>query len=35
MNGPSLPILFLLLGLLIVLSGFFSGSETAMMALNK
>ena len=35
MDDPSLTPLFLLLGLLLVLSGFFSGSETAMMALNK
>ncbi len=35
METPSTPTLFLLLVLLIFLSGFFSGSETAMMALNK
>ena len=35
MESPSLATLWSLLALLIVLSGFFSGSETAMMALNK
>jgi len=35
LNDPELPPLFLTLGALILLSGFFSASETAMMALNR
>lgn len=35
MNEISLPGLFLFLGFLILLSGFFSGSETALMTLNR
>lgn len=35
MNDISISILFFLLGLLIILSGFFSGSETALVSLNR
>jgi len=35
MDSPSVTTLFIILGVLLGLSGFFSGSETAMMALNK
>ena len=35
MDSPSLTVLFGILGVLLGLSGYFSGSETAMMALNK
>ncbi|HKL77288.1 MAG TPA: HlyC/CorC family transporter [Gammaproteobacteria bacterium] len=35
MDSPSVSTLFIILGVLLGLSGFFSGSETAMMALNK
>ena len=35
MNELSTTLLFSILGILIILSGFFSGSETALMTLNR